>query len=105
MHWVYLLIAGLFEIGWAVGLKLSDGFTNPLVSFFTIIGMVASYYFLALALKNIPLGTAYAIWTGIGVVGTIIFGIVLFKEPATLIRMICIFMILTGILGLKLLSA
>lgn len=104
MHWVYLLIAGLFEIGWAVGLKLSDGFTNPLVSFFTIIGMVASYYFLALALKNIPLGTAYAIWTGIGVVGTIIFGIVLFKEPATLIRMICIFMILTGILGLKLLS-
>ena len=105
MHWIYLLVAGLFEIGWAVGLKLSDGFTNPLVSFFTIIGMIASYYFLALALKNIPLGTAYAIWTGIGVVGTIIFGIVLFKEPATLIRMICIFMILTGILGLKLLSA
>lgn len=105
MHWIYLLIAGLFEIGWAVGLKLSNGFTRPLVSILTAIGMIASYYFLALALKNIPLGTAYAIWTGIGVVGTVIFGILLFKEPATAMRFICIFMILGGILGLKLLSA
>ncbi len=104
MHWIYLLIAGLFEIGWAVGLKMSDGFTRPLVSILTAIGMIASYYFLALALKNIPLGTAYAIWTGIGVVGTVIFGILLFKEPATAMRFICILMILGGIIGLKLLS-
>jgi len=105
MHWIYLLIAGFFEIGWAVGLKMSDGFTRPLVSILTVIGMIASYYFLAIALKNIPLGTAYAIWTGIGVVGTVFFGILLFKEPATATRFICIFMILGGILGLKLLSA
>lgn len=105
MKWILLLIAGIFEIGWAVGLKISDGFTRPIASILTIIGMIASYYFLALALKNIPLGTAYAIWTGIGVVGTVIFGIFLFDEPATIMKFVCIFMILFGIAGLKLLSA
>ena len=105
MHWIYLLTAGLFEIGWAVGLKASDGFSKPLISVLTAIAMIASYYFLALALKNIPLGTAYAIWTGIGVVGTVIFGILLFKEPATAVKFVCILMILGGISGLKLLSA
>lgn len=105
MYWFYLLIAGLFEIGWAIGLKMSDGFSKPLVSGLTLVGMVLSYYFLALALKNIPLGTAYAIWTGIGVIGTVIFGIFLFQEPATVMRLICILMILGGIIGLKLVSA
>lgn len=83
---------------------MSDGFTKPLISIITAIGMILSYYFLALALKNIPLGTAYAIWTGIGVIGTVIFGIFLFNEPATLMRFICISMILFGIIGLKILS-
>ena len=105
MAWVYLLIAGFFEISWAVGLKMSEGFTRPIISTFTAIGMIASYYFLAIALKNIPLGTAYAIWTGIGIVGTAIFGIIIFKEPVTAIRFICIAMILCGIIGLKTLSA
>ncbi|MGN0018032.1 MAG: DMT family transporter [Candidatus Gastranaerophilaceae bacterium] len=105
MAWVYLLIAGFFEIGWAVGLKMSEGFTRPIIGTFTAIGMIASYYFLAIALKNIPLGTAYAIWTGIGIVGTAIFGIIIFKEPVTAIRFICIAMILCGIIGLKTLSA
>ena len=74
MYWIYLLIAGIFEIIWAVGLKMCDSFNKPLISILTIIGMIASYYFLAFALKNIPLGTAYAIWTGIGVVGTVFLG-------------------------------
>lgn len=80
MQWIYLLIAGLFEVTWAVGLKLLQGFTNLTISILTILGMIASFYFLAIALKNIPLGTAYAIWTGIGTVGTVIFGSLLFKD-------------------------
>jgi len=83
---------------------MSEGFSNLGISILTIIGMVLSFYFLALALKEIPLGTAYAIWTGIGTIGTVIFGIILFKEPATILRFICIGLILTGIIGLKLLS-
>lgn len=105
MYWIYLLIAGFFEIGWAVGLKLSCGFTNVFIGILTVFGMVASFYFLALALKNIPLGTAYAVWTGIGTMGTVILGIILFKEPVTLMRIICILLIISGIAGLKLLSA
>lgn len=104
MQWIYLLIAGFFEIVWAVGLKLSHGFTNPIISILTILGMMASFYFLAVALKNIPLGTAYAVWTGIGTVGTVILGILLFKEPVTFMRIICIALIIFGIIGLKLLS-
>lgn len=105
MEWIYLLIAGFFEIAWAVGLKLSHGFSNLTIGILTIFGMIASFYFLALALKNIPLGTAYAIWTGIGTFGTVILGIILFKEPITIIRLICIMLIISGITGLKLLSS
>lgn len=104
MHWFYLLVAGLFEISWAVGLKFSHGFTQLVPSVLTVIGMIASFYFLALALKNLPLGTAYAIWTGIGTIGTVIFGIVLFKEPVTAVRLFCIALIISGITGLKLIS-
>lgn len=104
MHWLFLFIAGLFEISWAVGLKFSHGFSQITPSILTIAGMVASFYFLALALKNLPLGTAYAIWTGIGTIGTVIFGIVLFKEPVTAIRILCILLIVSGITGLKLIT-
>ena len=105
MAWLVLLIAGLFEISWAIGLKYSNGFTNPTASVLTVIGMIASFYFLALALKNIPLGTAYAVWTGIGTIGTVILGIILFKEPVSIMRITCIMLIVCGITGLKLLSA
>lgn len=101
MEWLYLFIAGFFEISWAVGLKASDGFSHFWISVFTVIGMVASYYFLALAMKNIPLGTAYTVWTGIGAVGAVVFGIILFKEPLTAMRLLCITMIVSGIIGLK----
>ncbi len=104
MHWFYLLVAGLFEISWAVGLKFSHGFTQIVPSVLTVIGMIASFYFLALALKNLPLGTAYAIWTGIGTIGTVIFGIILFKEPVSAMRLFCIALIVCGITGLKLLT-
>ncbi len=104
MNWFYLIIAGMFEVAWAIGMKLSDGFSNLTISILTIIGMVASFYFLAIALKNIPLGTAYAIWTGIGTLGTVILGILLFKEPVNVARIVCIIFILSGITGLKLLS-
>lgn len=105
MAWVYLLIAGFFEISWAIGLKLSNGFSHLWFSIFTVITMILSLYFLSLALKNIPLGTAYAVWTGIGTIGTVILGMILFKEPASVMRLVCIGMILFGITGLKLLSA
>lgn len=104
MHWFYLLIAGLFEISWAVGLKFSHGFMKITPSVITVICMVLSFYFLALALKNLPLGTAYAIWTGIGTIGTVIFGILFFKEPVSAVRLVCIMLIISGITGLKLIS-
>ncbi len=104
MHWIIILIAGLFEISWAVGLKFSHGFTQIIPSTITVVCMVASFYFLALALKHLPLGTAYAIWTGIGTVGTVIFGIIFFKEPVTVIRLLCIALIISGITGLKLIT-
>ena len=104
MHWIYLFIAGLFEISWAVGLKFTHGFTQAIPSIITVLCMIASFYFLALALKNLPLGTAYAIWTGIGTIGTVILGIVLFKEPATVMKLMCIALIVCGISGLKILT-
>lgn len=104
MHWIYLLIAGIFEILWSVGLKFSNGFTNLTISILTVLGMIASFYFLAVALKNIPLGTAYAVWTGIGTIGAVVLGIILFKEPLTIARLVCIMLIVSGITGLKLLS-
>ncbi len=104
MAWIYLLIAGIFEVSWAIGLKMSDGFSNVIISILTIIGMIASFYFLSLSLKNIPLGSAYAIWTGIGIIGTVILGTILFKEPFSLLKLICILFIISGITGLKLIS-
>ncbi|MBP2032797.1 quaternary ammonium compound-resistance protein SugE [Clostridium algifaecis] len=104
MEWIYLVIAGFFEVGWAMWLKYSQGFTKILPSILTVIGMVASFYFLSLSLKRVPLGNAYAIWTGIGIVGTVVLGIILFKEPINVIRMICIVFIILGIVGLKLTS-
>ncbi|OOM15835.1 DMT family transporter [Clostridium saccharobutylicum] len=101
MKWLMLIVAGLFEMGWAIGLKYSQGFTKPIPSIFTIVGMIASFYFLSLSLKSLPLGTAYAIWTGIGTVGTVTLGIILFKEPIDIVRLICIGFILVGIVGLK----
>ena len=90
MEWIILFIAGLFEISWAIGLKYSHGFTLIVPSVLTVILMIASFYFLALAVKSLPLGTAYAVWTGIGTIGTVVFGIILFKEPLTAMRLFCI---------------
>jgi quaternary ammonium compound-resistance protein SugE len=104
MTWFFLILAGIFEVAWALGLKYSQGFTKLVPSIFTIAGMIASFYFLSLSLKNLPLGTAYAIWTGIGTVGTVILGIILFKEPFDIIRLFCIVLIVVGIIGLKLVS-
>ena len=101
MAWILLVIAGLFEIGWAIGLKYTDGFTRPLPTILTALAMVISVVLLGLAIRSLPVGTAYAIWTGIGTVGTVILGIVLFAEPATALRIGCIAMIIAGIIGLK----
>jgi quaternary ammonium compound-resistance protein SugE len=105
MAWVYLLIAGLFETGWAIGLKYTEGFSRLWPSLLTLAAMAVSFVFLSLALKTLPVGTGYAVWTGIGAVGTVILGIVLFGEPASLARLACIGLIVAGILGLKLVSA
>ena len=104
MEWVYLVIAGFLEVGWAIGLKYSQGFTRILPSMLTVIGMAASFYFLSLSLKSLPLGNAYAIWTGIGTIGTVVLGIISFKEPISIMRLFCIAFIFIGIIGLKLLS-
>jgi quaternary ammonium compound-resistance protein SugE len=104
MAWTYLIIAGLLEIVWAIGLKYTEGFTKLVPSLITGVALVASMVFLALALRAIPVGTGYAIWTGIGAVGTAILGIILFAEPATLARLGCIGLIVAGIVGLKLVT-
>ena len=100
--WIILVIAGLFEIGWAVGLKYTDGFSRLLPSVLTLAGMALSIVFLSLALKVLPMGTAYAVWTGVGAVGTVLLGIVLFDEPTTVGRLLCVGLIIAGIVGLKL---
>jgi quaternary ammonium compound-resistance protein SugE len=102
MAWTYLVLAGLLEIGWAIGLKYTDGFTRLVPSVLTGLSMVASVLLLGLALKTLPVGTGYAVWTGIGTVGTAILGIYLLGEPATAMRLACIGLIVAGILGLKL---
>jgi quaternary ammonium compound-resistance protein SugE len=102
--WIYLLIAGLLEVGWAIGLKYTDGFSRLWPSVGTILAMIVSLAFLGLALKTLPVGTAYAVWTGIGAIGTVILGIVLFAEPATALRLGCVGLILSGIVGLKLVT-
>ena len=104
MPWVVLVIAGLFEVGWAVGLKYAEGFTRLWPSLGTAVALVLSMALLGVALRTLPLGTAYAVWTGIGTVGTAILGIVLFREPATAARLACIALIVAGIVGLKVLS-
>ncbi|MDP3548552.1 MAG: quaternary ammonium compound efflux SMR transporter SugE [Phreatobacter sp.] len=104
MAWITLFVAGLFEIGWAIGLKYTDGFTRPLPTALTIASMFISIGLLGLALKTLPVGTAYAIWTGIGTVGTVALGIVLLGESANALRLACIGLIVVGILGLKVVS-
>jgi quaternary ammonium compound-resistance protein SugE len=101
MAWVYLAVAGLLEVGWAIGLKYTDGFTRLVASILTVTCMVLSLGMLGLALKSLPVGTAYAVWTGIGTVGTALLGIYLFEEPATVARLACIGLVVAGIAGLK----
>lgn len=102
MSWIILFFAGLFEVAWAVGLKYTDGFSKPIPSLLTVAAMVASLLLLGLAMKQLPLGTAYAIWTGIGAIGTVIAGIILFGESMALIRLASVALIICGLLGLKL---
>jgi len=101
MAWWYLLIAGLFEVVWAVAMKLSLGFTKPLPTLITILGMIISFVFLSFALKTLPLGTAYAVWTGIGAIGTAVIGILWLGDPAYFSRIFFLVMILGGLIGLK----
>jgi quaternary ammonium compound-resistance protein SugE len=104
MYWIVLFVAGLFEVAWAIGLKYTEGFSKLWPSVFTIVCMIISMGLLAYAVKHLPIGTAYAIWTGIGAVGTAILGIVLFNESKELVRIFFIFLIVVGIVGLKLFS-
>jgi quaternary ammonium compound-resistance protein SugE len=104
MAWVFLFLAGLFEVGWAMGLKETDGFTRLVPSVLTAASMIVSLGLLGLALKTLPLGTAYAIWTGIGTVGTVVAGMMIYGEPASAVRLGCVALIVTGIVGLKLVS-
>ena len=104
MQWIMLGLAGIFEVTWAIAMKYSNGFTVLLPSVITVIGYIASALFLSMALKQLPLGTAYAMWTGFGIVGTSILGIFLFQEKLSLPQVICIIMIVAGIAGLKLLG-
>jgi len=104
VNWTYLLLAGVLEVAWAVGLKYTHGFTRIGPSIFTVITMIASFWFLSKAVQTIPLGTAYAVWTGIGVLGTAVLGMILFGEARDAPRLACIGLILAGIIGLKALS-
>jgi quaternary ammonium compound-resistance protein SugE len=104
MAWAWLTVAGLFEIGWAIGLKYSDGFSKPVPSLLTVVAMVLSVWMLSIAMRTIPVGTAYAVWTGIGAIGVAILGMVLFGESREVLRLICLFLIIAGIIGLKLVS-
>ena len=105
MSWIILVIAGLFEIGWAIGLKYTQGFTRLWPTLGTVGAMVISVGLLGMAMRELPVGTAYAVWTGIGAVSTVILGIVLFGDPANAPRLVCVGLIVAGILGLKLTSA
>lgn len=105
MAWVYLVIAGLLEIAWAISLKYTQGFTKLGPSIITVAFMVLSFSLLSISLRTLPVGTAYAVWTGIGVIGTAVLGIVLFREPASFARMICIGLIVVGVVGLRFVSS
>lgn len=104
MAWIWLVVAGMLEVVWAIGLKYTAGFTRFAPSAVTLAAMAASMYFLALAVRTIPIGTGYAVWTGIGAVGVAILGMVLFNEPRTMLRIGCILLIVAGIVGLKVFS-
>jgi quaternary ammonium compound-resistance protein SugE len=105
MAWIYLIIAGLFETVWAVSLKYSEGFTKLWPSAVTIVAMALSIYLLAIALRSLPLGTAYTIWTGIGAIGAVVFGMLMFDEPKDILRILFVLMIIAGIVGLKVITA
>ena len=102
MAWTILFLAGLFEVGWAIGLKYTEGFTRIWPSVWTISAMIVSVWLLAIAMKSLPVGTAYSVWVGVGAVGTVILGIVLFSEPANVARLVSVALIVAGIVGLKL---
>ena len=102
MAWIYIFIASVFEISWAIGLKYTDGLTKIGPTIFTVVTMILSFYFLALGVKDIPIGTGYAVWTGIGAVGTVLLGMILFDESKEMVRILFILMIIGGIVGLKL---
>lgn len=104
MAWFLLIIAGIFEIGWAIGMKYTHGFTKLIPSVLTLVSMILSVYLLSLAIKQIPIGTAYAVWTGIGIAGTSILGVVIFNEPVEVLKVVFILMILVAIVGLKVIS-
>ncbi|KZY36444.1 molecular chaperone [Alcanivorax sp. HI0083] len=104
MAWALVILAGIIETGWALGLKSSHGFTRPLPSLLTLIGMIASFWLLAKAMQTLPVGTAYAVWTGIGTVGTVLLGILLFQDAVNAPRLLCLGLILVGIVGLKIFS-
>jgi quaternary ammonium compound-resistance protein SugE len=104
MPWLYIVIAGLLEVAWAIGLKYADGFTRLWPSLWTIVGMIASFFVLAQGVRTLPIGTGYAVWTGIGAVGTTALGILILKESADPLRLACIGLIVIGIIGLKLVS-
>ncbi|NTW47232.1 MAG: quaternary ammonium compound efflux SMR transporter SugE [Chlorobaculum sp.] len=104
MAWVMLFVAGLFECAWAVGLKYSEGFSRPVPSALTIAAMLVSFWLLSVAMKTVPVGTAYAVWTGIGAAGVAVAGMLLFNEPRDLGRLLCIFLIIAGVAGLRVLA-
>lgn len=105
MSWVILAIAGLFEVGWAIGLKYTQGFTRPWPTALTVVSMVASVVLLGIAMKELPVGTSYAVWTGIGTIGTAVLGIALFGDSASVARIACLALIAGGIIGLKVVSS
>lgn len=104
MEWIMLLLAGILEVTWACAMKASDGFKILIPSIVTVVGYILSAVFLAFALKKLPLGTAYAMWTGFGIIGTSVLGIMLFNEKLSLMQIVCVLMIAVGIVGLKLLG-
>ena len=104
MSWIYLIIAGFLECGWALSLKYTEGFTRPLPSLMTATAMIASFWFLSLAMKTIQVGTAYAVWTGIGATGVALAGMLFFDEPSDIARILCLLLILSGVIGLKIFS-
>ncbi|NVB80467.1 MAG: quaternary ammonium compound efflux SMR transporter SugE [Kofleriaceae bacterium] len=102
MAWFLVVISGVLEVGWAIGLKYSHGFSRPLPSVLTVVGMLASFGLLSVAVRQLPIGTAYAMWVGIGAVGTALLGIAIFREPASAARLFCLVLVVAGIIGLKL---